>query len=188
MDWIYIIIAIFLVIIITHFYIWIASVHKKRSPKNKIPREQLIPIMDETSRLFASYLLIFVTIAMVPEVLSKVISNSIMVSCFDCGIIVYTGIIMVLMCYGVFDYKEKRKVYVFFYDGEKNVKIRKIILFSFIAVFSVINIFCKYLEYEIELLRFVNETYIVCIIAVDRVINLLYDVCSKDKNEKNNKE
>lgn len=184
MDILYVIIYFLVMLIDTFFLSDILRVKKKRKFKWKIPREQISPIMDETYRIFIFYLMIIVVICAEMEVLSQVISDLQLLKILKYIAIVYIGFFIIMTCYGVFDYRKPKKLYVFCFNDSIRVKIRKSVLYILIALIAITNSCLKYANVETDVFRLINDTYLVCIIAFDRIINQIYDIMKAKNDEK----
>lgn len=181
MDAIWVTVAFLVMIVITLFITNLTRLKRKRKLKYKKPREQMFPIIDETFRIFVCYMLVIATIGIEINVLSQVISNSLTLMRVNYIFIVYAGILITMMCYGEFDYKLKRIAYSFCINDTSRVKTRKSVLYFMIALVAITNGYLKYANIENNIFKLINDTYLVSLIAIDRIINQVYEIL-KEKN------
>lgn len=175
------IVAFFVMVVITLYITNLARVKTKRKLKWKIPREQMHPIMDETFRIFVCYILVIALIGIEIIVLNQIFSNSQTLMWVKYISILYAGILIIIMCYGEFDYKQQKMVYAFCINDPSRVKTRKSVLYFLIALVAIVNSYFKYANIENNIFKLINDTYLVCLIAVDRIINQIYEILKEKR-------
>lgn len=153
----------------------VCVVKNPRKIKYRIARERMYPCLDEIVRISIAYMLLAIGTGMEIFIFGCFVSDKLL-KIIEYMMILYWGVVIVIFCYSTFDYGKWTFIPRFSRCIQK-VRLRKIVLYSIIAILSIVKCYYNYvLEADIYVFELLDSVYIMSIFAFERVVNIIYEI------------